>query len=53
MASKNEFHSSKETRYILDSVENRKALDKSIDQLKSGHVKTLSFKDWQRMTKKN
>lgn len=42
-----EFQSWQETLYILDSDENRKALDKSIDQMNGSHVKTLSFEDWQ------
>lgn len=50
LMSEDEFRSWKETLYILESNENRKALDKSIDQLERGHVKTLSAEDWQRMT---
>lgn len=46
LVSESEFQSWQETLYILDSDENRKALDKSIDQMNSGNLKTLSFEDW-------
>jgi len=46
LMSESEFRSWQETLYILDSDENRKALDKSIDQMNSGNLKTLSFEDW-------
>ncbi|WP_258115387.1 type II toxin-antitoxin system Phd/YefM family antitoxin [Levilactobacillus yiduensis] len=46
LMSESEFRSWQETLYILDSDENRQALDQSIDQMSSGNFKTLSFEDW-------
>lgn len=48
--SESEFRSWQETLYILSSDENRKALDKSIDQMNRGDFKTLSFEDWRQAT---
>lgn len=50
LMSESEFQSWQETLYILNYDENRKALDKSIDQLNSGNLKTLSFEDWRKIT---
>lgn len=47
--SEDEFRSWKETLYLLKSEENRQALNKSIDQLKSVSIKTLSAADWHRL----
>lgn len=48
--SESEFRSWQETLYILSSDENRKALDKSIDQMNRGDFKTLSLEDWRQAT---
>ncbi|NLR09032.1 MULTISPECIES: type II toxin-antitoxin system Phd/YefM family antitoxin [Lactobacillaceae] len=53
LMSESEFRSWQETLYILGSNENRKALDKSIDQMNSGHLKTLSVEDWRHAVDEN
>ncbi|MFC6181174.1 type II toxin-antitoxin system Phd/YefM family antitoxin [Lactiplantibacillus daowaiensis] len=49
LMSEREFRSWEETLYLLKSDENRQALDKSIDQMKNGKVKTLSAEEWRNL----
>lgn len=47
--SESEFRSWQETLYLLKSEANQQALDKSINQMKRGQVKTLSAEEWRKL----
>lgn len=44
-----EYRATQETLYLLDSKENRNALDKSLSQLNTADVKTLSADEWRKL----
>lgn len=48
-----EYRATQETLYLLDSKENRHALDKSLSQLNTEDVTTLSAEEWRKLNEKD
>lgn len=49
MMSEDEYQSLQETEYLLRDPENRRFLEKSLDQLKHKETKTMSVDEWKEM----
>lgn len=51
--SEKEYESWKETIYLFGTESNRKNLDESLDQLGRDDLKTLSKKEWDKLSHEN
>ncbi len=48
-----EYRATQETLHLLDSKENRYALDKSLSQLNTKNVQALSAEEWRKLNEKD